>query len=585
MSDDSRPNDLVEWIVISLRWLTLIGLMVGITAGASPSLAVILTIMLAAIVNLVFSLLAAFGKRLPIHPYVSVFFDLLVACPLFLFSGAVNGDIGWAILLPSMTASIYFGLAGGAITTLIGLFLLGLFSIIASGILSTLVFLVTLIPLCLFVVLLFGSLSNQLRSGIARAQQVSAASRLDGLHTDSGWLSAMFKLMAELNASLNYQRVLEKALDLSSGALGNKDAERDQLVSAVLLYSKRKSGNPHLQVGSARRFTQADMRISLPGTGGLIGQAIDEGEARLSRDIASDAELGRIVSLHACSSAYCIPLRAGLDTYGVLLFGHPKSDFFTPQRQKVLEMIASQSMIAIQNARLYRDLEQEKERMIEIQDEARSKLARDLHDGPTQSIAAIAMRVNYARRLLERDPKTAARELFKIEELARQTTMEIRHMLFTLRPLILESQGLEAALQSMADKIRETYSQEVLIAVDPAVASQLELSKQGVVFNITEEAVNNARKHAQAAHIKVRLRFAGKELALLEIEDDGIGFDLQAVNSNYESRGSLGMVNMRERTDLLNGYLKISSKPGEGTLVAIVIPLTEAAMEESHRIL
>jgi signal transduction histidine kinase len=240
-------------------------------------------------------------------------------------------------------------------------------------------------------------------------------------------------------------------------------------------------------------------------------------------------------------------------------------------------------MIAIQNARLYRDLEQEKERMIEIEDEARSKLARDLHDGPTQSIAAIAMRVNYARRLLERDPKTASGELYKIEELARQTTMEIRHMLFTLRPLILESQGLEAALDSMAEKMHETYSQEVHVEVDPDIASQLELSKQGVVFNITEEAVNNARKHAQAAHIWVRLRAAGKELALLEIQDDGVGFDLEAVNSNYENRGSLGMVNMRERTELLNGYLKISSKPGKGTLVTILIPLTEAAIEESRR--
>jgi signal transduction histidine kinase len=150
--------------------------------------------------------------------------------------------------------------------------------------------------------------------------------------------------------------------------------------------------------------------------------------------------------------------------------------------------------------------------------------------------------------------------------------------------LILESQGLEAALQSMAEKMGETFNQEVIIDVDPAVASQLELSKQGVVFNVSEEAVNNARKHAQAAHIWVRLRSAGKEMAMLEIEDDGVGFDVGSVSSSYESRGSLGMVNMRERTELLNGYLKISSKPGKGTLVSIVIPLTEAAIERSLRL-
>ncbi len=221
--------------------------------------------------------------------------------------------------------------------------------------------------------------------------------------------------------------------------------------------------------------------------------------------------------------------------------------------------------------------------MIETQEEARSKLARDLHDGPTQSVAAIAMRVNYARRLLEKDPKATAAELYSVEEQARQTTMEIRHMLFTLRPLVLESQGLDAALQSMADKMRQTYNQEVIVSIDSDTASQLEPSKQGVVFNIIEEAVNNARKHARAGHIWVRLQPTGKEIALLEIKDDGVGFDLDLVNAGYDSRGSLGMVNMRERTELLTGYLKINSKPGKGTQIAIYIPLTEAAVERARQ--
>ena len=101
--------------------------------------------------------------------------------------------------------------------------------------------------------------------------------------------------------------------------------------------------------------------------------------------------------------------------------------------------------------------------MAEAQDEARRKLARDLHDGPTQSVSAIAMRVNFARRLMERDVAEAGEELYKIEDLARKTTKEIRHMLFTLRPLVLESQGLTAALQAMAEKVNETYNQNVIV--------------------------------------------------------------------------------------------------------------------------
>jgi signal transduction histidine kinase len=220
--------------------------------------------------------------------------------------------------------------------------------------------------------------------------------------------------------------------------------------------------------------------------------------------------------------------------------------------------------------------------MMEVQEETRKKLARDLHDGPTQSVAAIAMRVNFARRLLERDPESAAEELFKIEELARETTKEIRHMLFTLRPLVLESQGLIGALQSMAVKMRETYGQNVIIEALPEVVAQLDGSRQGVVFYIAEEAVNNARKHAEAEHIWVRLKQTEPDVALLEIQDDGVGFDVDAVDASYENRGSLGMVNIRERAQLVNGVLNVESAKGEGTRIRVWIPLTDQAADRLH---
>ena len=183
-------------------------------------------------------------------------------------------------------------------------------------------------------------------------------------------------------------------------------------------------------------------------------------------------------------------------------------------------------MIALQNAKLYSDLEQEKERIAEIQEEARHKLARDLHDGPTQSIGAIAMRVNFARRLVQRDPNQAADELFKIEELARRTTKEIRQMLFTLRPLVLELEGLVEALRQLSEKMEENHGQTVVIETKDEVADDLEMGKQGVIFFIVEEAADNARKHANADHIWVRMQRKG-DLLHLEIEDDGGGFDLE----------------------------------------------------------
>ena len=152
-------------------------------------------------------------------------------------------------------------------------------------------------------------------------------------------------------------------------------------------------------------------------------------------------------------------------------------------------------------------------------------------------------------------------------------------MLFTLRPLILESQGLGAALKSMADKMRDTFNQNVVVNIDEQIAGQMEMGKQGVIFYIVEEAINNARKHANAANIWVRLRPFQQGVAVLEIEDDGIGFDVEAVNKGYEKRSSLGMVNLRERAELVNGLLNIQSAKGKGTKVLVYLPLSEEASD------
>jgi signal transduction histidine kinase len=396
-------------------------------------------------------------------------------------------------------------------------------------------------------------------------------------------LQEVYHLLTNLTATLSYQRVLDIALDLSMRALSIPNDPKDRLVSAVLLFTNDEGIEPVLHFAASRRLTRSDIRDTFPGNQGILKNTIDEGGPLLTQEISQDPELGRIYTFQNCESAYCFPLRHGLDTYGVLLYAHPDPDFFTAEHREVLDIIGNQAMIAIQNARLYQDLELEKERMMEIQEEARKKLARDLHDGPTQSVAAIAMRLNFARRLIDRDARAAAEELNKIEDLARRTTKEIRHMLFTLRPLVLESQGLTAALESMAEKTRETFNQNVLLDIDKSIENELEMGKQGVVFAIVEEAVNNARKYAQADHIWVRFKTIRQDIAVLEIQDDGIGFDKAAVDANYETRGSLGMTNMRERTELVNGLFNIESSVGNGTLVQVVVPLTEEATERLHR--
>jgi signal transduction histidine kinase len=184
---------------------------------------------------------------------------------------------------------------------------------------------------------------------------------------------------------------------------------------------------------------------------------------------------------------------------------------------------------------------------------------------------------------LERDPKATADELSKIEDLARRTTKEIRHMLFTLRPLELESQGLIGALKAMAEKTHETYDQNVIVEAEEHVISRIEMSRQTIIFYIAEEAINNACKYAQANHIWVRMRDYDTDLVMLEIQDDGVGFDKENVESSYDQRGSLGLKNMSERAEMVNGVFRLDSAVGKGTTVRVLIPLSEEATERIHR--
>jgi signal transduction histidine kinase len=383
---------------------------------------------------------------------------------------------------------------------------------------------------------------------------------------------AIYDMASLVSATLNYERVLDAALDHSTAVVSDTGSAASQMVSSVMLFR-----DGQLRVSTARRFPPMDMKVVLPAREGILAEAITSGEAVFSSEPYRDPELSRVIAFRNCRAMMVLPLQAGFDTYGFMIFAHPREDYFDLDHIELLEAICQHTIVAVQNAKLYQRLHEEKERIVEVEEDARKKLARDLHDGPTQSVAAIAMRANYIRRLMERDPKNAMEELYKVEELARRTTKEIRHMLFTLRPLVLESQGLGAALQSLADKLKENYNLNVIVEAQPEAAEKLDIHAQGVLFYIAEEAVGNTRKHAEAEHIWVRIKLVTPEICALEIQDDGVGFDVAAVTGSYEHRGSLGMVNMRERTELVNGVLHLDSAPGKGTKITILIPLTDEA--------
>jgi signal transduction histidine kinase len=570
-----------DWFASSLRWLLLVGMMLSLSIRGQVATQAFWVLALMVLWNLAMSALATLNLRMPYHRYIVVGVDFVLSAVYFgAQSVHPSGASVWSGTIPIITGAIYFEMWGAFLVA--GLFALWQGFTLRASISSGFSFLTSSGILFTLLVGLAGGLLGRfgmLRLRSSRQTRVDAEERRRRAETER--LRAIYELSSTLTATLSYKRVLDSALDLGYNALHpnfDPDEPRDErLVSAVLLFK-----NNELTVGSARRFTNSDMRATLYGNDGILKKVLDEGEPVFTQDIGYDPELGRIVALRSCLSAYCFPLRSGFNVYGAMLYAHPDANYFTQERRDLLDIIGRQAVIAVQNASLYQDLVEEKERMIDVQEETRKKLARDLHDGPTQSVAAIAMRINLTRRMMAKNPKDVMEELQKIEDLALRTTKEIRHMLFTLRPLILESQGLNAALQAMAEKMRETFTQNVVINVDEKVLENMEMGKQGVIFYIIEEAVNNARKHASATHIWVRLRPFETEIALLEIEDDGVGFDVAAVHKSYDKRGSLGMVNLRERTELVTGLLNIDSAPGKGTRIQVYIPLSEEAADRLH---
>ncbi len=569
---------MADWFAISLRWIMLVGLIVSLGLGDKLEFAISWPLGFLILWNLAMTAMAGLNVRMTYHRPISILADLVLTGAFFWIQGGLRGPAVWTGLLPILTGSIYFELPGAMLASLAFSVLMIFTGAQSNGDLPlALTISITMVVLSVVFGLFGRRMIAHMRKN--RALWQDTEEKKAAMQTER--MRAIYELTTTLSSTLSYKRVLESALNMSAAAL-NPDPEQllnDPLAGAVMLFNGGK-----LRIGSARRFTNADMRATFDAAEGVLKKTLDEGDPIFFKDVGSDPELGCVVGLRNCTSGYCFPLRSGFNVYGVLLFAHPNPEYFTPDRRNLLDIIGRQAVIAIQNARLYQDLVEEKERMVEIHEEARKKLARDLHDGPTQSVAAMAMRLNITRRMLVKDVKGATEEIVKLEELAHRTTKEIRHMLFTLRPLILESQGLLAAVQAMSDKMMETYSQKVTINIEERVTTQLEMGKQGVIFYIIEEAVNNARKHAAAPVIAVNLRLVETGIALLEIIDNGLGFDVKAMSESYDKRAnsSLGMVNLRERSELVNGLLQIDSAVGKGTKVQVYIPLSEDAADRLH---
>jgi signal transduction histidine kinase len=262
-----------------------------------------------------------------------------------------------------------------------------------------------------------------------------------------------------------------------------------------------------------------------------------------------------------------VPLVQKGKTVGLLGLSIDQPHFYREEQAHLAMALASQVAVAMENAKLYAQA-QEAAAL-----EERARLARELHDSVTQALFSMTMHAEAAQLSLERNPDARAdgrlaRNLRQLSELTEGALAEMRALIFELRPGALQEEGLVAALQkhtaalSAREGLRiEVQAPERRVALDPAVEEHL--------YRCAQEALHNVVKHARAGKVAVRLAADEGETLILEIEDDGAGFDPARVPA-----GHLGVRTMGDRVEQIGGTLEIRSAPGAGTTVRVLLPCT-----------
>jgi signal transduction histidine kinase len=233
--------------------------------------------------------------------------------------------------------------------------------------------------------------------------------------------------------------------------------------------------------------------------------------------------------------------------------------------------LAGQAAIAIMNARLYQEVQDEKDRIIDLEEDVRKELARDFHDGPAQTLAAMIMGLELLEALPEQTSEAVTKGLAELRTMATKTLHQVRNMIFELRPIILKTQGLEPALRSYVERLREAEDMNIHIKIE-GLEERLPAKLEEICFSIIQEAISNVKRHANEENVWLTAIRRGDEFHVI-VKDDGEGFDLAEVEESYDRRGKLGLLNMRERAEMVGGRLSIESAPEKGTTITLNVPL------------
>lgn len=211
-------------------------------------------------------------------------------------------------------------------------------------------------------------------------------------------------------------------------------------------------------------------------------------------------------------------------------------------------------------------------RVIEAQESERQRLARQMHDGPAQSLTNLMLQAEICERLFDSDPVQARVELGNLKNAVNVAFQKIRDFIVALRPMMLDDLGLMPAvkqhLQDFEEKTKLSTNLSV-IGRDTRLPAHIEVA----LFRMIQDLLTNVRTHAHASHVQVTLDFQD-EAIVVNVEDDGSGFDIKESQRPSQQRRGLGLTTIQERTEMLGGKVRLESRIGRGSKVQIQIPTT-----------
>ena len=218
-----------------------------------------------------------------------------------------------------------------------------------------------------------------------------------------------------------------------------------------------------------------------------------------------------------------------------------------------------------------RALRERMARVTAAQEEERRRISRELHDDLGPSLAAIGNRLRVCRSIVRTDPGTTEAELEEITRGLKGHVQEIRHLIYDLRPLALDQLGLEGAIKQQVERFSHYTGTQA--SVNMSLSFALDPLAEVSIYRIIQECLSNVEKHANASQVDVSVQTMNTKL-VLRVCDNGRGFDPNEMTFESTDHG-VGLPSMRERAELSRGNISVQSKPGDGCLVTLNIPLKE----------